>query len=121
MPIGNIAYDVGDCFALSLPDGAVTGATAMELIEHLPVDKVDSFVSEVRRVIRPGGSFICSTPQNSHGDIPLVPWHIKEYSVAELRAILERHFSSVKILSSKSGGRLSEACETGQKMVALCR
>ena len=31
-------------FALSLADGAVTGATAMELIEHLPVDKVDSFV-----------------------------------------------------------------------------
>jgi spore coat polysaccharide biosynthesis protein SpsF (cytidylyltransferase family) len=119
--VGNISYDVGDCFALSLPDGAVTGATAMELIEHLPVDKVDSFVSEVRRVIRPGGSFICSTPQNSHGDIPLVPWHIREYSAAELRAILERHFSSVKILSSKSGGRLSEACETGQKMVALCR
>ena len=93
----------------------------MELIEHLPVDQVDGFISEVRRVIKPGGSFICSTPQNSHGDIPLVPWHVKEYSVAELRAILERHFSSVKILSSKSGGRLSEACESGQKMVALCR
>lgn len=119
--VGNISYDVGDCFALSLPDGAMTGVTAMELIEHLPVDKVDEFVSEVRRVIKPGGSFICSTPQNSHGDIPLVPWHVKEYSVAELRVILERHFSSVKILSSKSGGRLSEACETGQKMVALCR
>jgi len=119
--VENISYDVGDCFALQLADGAVTGATATELIEHLPADKVDSFVSEVRRVIRPGGGFICSTPQNSHGDIPLVPWHIKEYSVAELRAILERHFASVKILSSKSGGRLSEACETGQKMVALCR
>lgn len=119
--VGNIAYDVGDCFALSLPDGAMTGATAMELIEHLPVDKVDSFIGEVRRVIKPGGSFICSTPQNSHGDIPLVPWHIKEYSVAELCAILERHFATVKILSSKSGGRLSEACESGQKMVALCR
>jgi spore coat polysaccharide biosynthesis protein SpsF (cytidylyltransferase family) len=119
--VKNVSYDVGDCFALKLADGAVTGATAMELIEHLPVDKVDSFVGEVRRVIRPGGRFICSTPQNSNGDIPVVPWHVKEYSVAELRAILERHFSSVKILSSKSGGRLSEACETGQKMVALCR
>jgi 2-polyprenyl-3-methyl-5-hydroxy-6-metoxy-1,4-benzoquinol methylase/spore coat polysaccharide biosynthesis protein SpsF (cytidylyltransferase family) len=119
--VDNIAYDVGDCFDLELANGAVTGATAMELIEHLPVDKVDHFVSEVRRVVRPGGSFICSTPQNSHGDIPVVPWHVKEYSVAELRAILERHFSTVKILSSKSGGRLSEACETGQKMVALCR
>lgn len=116
----NISYDVGDCFALSLSDGAVTGATAMELIEHLPVDQVDNFVKEMRRVVKPGGSFICSTPQNSHGDIPVVPWHVKEYSVTELRAILERHFTSVKILSSKSGGRLTE-CETGQKMVALCR
>ena len=111
---------MGDCFALSLADGAVTGATAMELIEHLPVDKVDNFVKEVRRVVAPGGSFICSTPQNSHGDIPVVPWHVKEYSVAELQAILARHFSSVKIFSSKSGGRLTES-ETGQKMVALCR
>ncbi|HET7086089.1 MAG TPA: methyltransferase domain-containing protein [Rhizomicrobium sp.] len=118
--VANIAYGVDDCFALSLGDGAVAGATAMELIEHLPVDQVDNFVKEVRRVVRPGGSFICSTPQNSHGDIPVVPWHVKEYSVAELRAILERHFASVKILSSKSGGRLTE-CETGQKMVALCR
>jgi len=116
----NISYDVGDCFALSLADGAVSGATAMELIEHLPVDQVDDFVKEVRRVVAPGGSFICSTPQNSHGDIPVVPWHVKEYSIAELRALLERHFSTVKILSSKSGGRLTE-CETGQKMVALCR
>jgi spore coat polysaccharide biosynthesis protein SpsF (cytidylyltransferase family) len=116
----NISYDVGDCFALSLADGAVTGATAMELIEHLPVDQVDRFVGEVRRVVAPGGSFICSTPQNSHGDIPVVPWHVKEYSVPELRAILERHFANVKILSSKSGGRLTES-ESGQKMVALCR
>ena len=119
--VENISYDVGDCFALKLGEGAVSGATAMELIEHLPVDKVDGFINEVRRVVRPGGSFICSTPQNSHGDIPVVPWHVKEYSVVELRAILERHFASVKILSSKSGGRLSEACESGQKMVALCR
>jgi spore coat polysaccharide biosynthesis protein SpsF (cytidylyltransferase family) len=119
--VENISYDVGDCFALELGDGAVSGATAMELIEHLPVDKVDGFINEVRRVVRPGGSFICSTPQNSHGDIPVVPWHVKEYSVSELRAILERHFACVKILSSKSGGRLNEACESGQKMVALCR
>jgi spore coat polysaccharide biosynthesis protein SpsF (cytidylyltransferase family) len=118
--VANISYGADDCFALSLPDGAVTGATAMELIEHLPVDQVDSFVKEVRRVVAHGGSFICSTPQNSHGEIPVVPWHVREYSVAELRAILERHFASVKILSSKSGGRLTES-ETGQKMVALCR
>jgi spore coat polysaccharide biosynthesis protein SpsF (cytidylyltransferase family)/SAM-dependent methyltransferase len=116
----NITYAVDNAFGLSLGDGAVTGATAMELIEHLPVDQVDTFVKEVRRVVAPGGAFICSTPQNSHGEIPVVPWHVREYSVAELRAILGRHFASVKILSSKSGGRLTES-ETGQKMVALCQ
>lgn len=118
---GKIAYAVDNAFALSLPDASVTGATAMELIEHLPVDQVDTFVKEVRRVVAPGGRFICSTPQNSHGDIPVVPWHVKEYSVPELRAILGRHFGSVTILSSKSGGRLMEDETGGQKMVALCR
>lgn len=117
---GNIRYAVDNAFGLSLGDGSVSGCTAMELIEHLPVDQVDTFVKEVRRVVKPGGAFICSTPQNSHGEIPVVPWHVREYSAPELRAILERHFGSVKILSSKSGGRLSE-CETGQKMVALCQ
>jgi 2-polyprenyl-3-methyl-5-hydroxy-6-metoxy-1,4-benzoquinol methylase len=116
----NVRYAVDNAFDLSPVDGAFTGATAMELIEHIPLDKVDIFVKEVRRVIAPGGNFICSTPQNSHGEIPVVPWHVKEYSVEEFKAILGRHFARVKIFSSKSGGRLSEE-ETGQKMVALCQ
>ena len=53
--VSNISYDVGDCFSLALDTGAVTGATAMELIEHLPVDQVDNFVKEVRRVVAPRG------------------------------------------------------------------
>jgi 2-polyprenyl-3-methyl-5-hydroxy-6-metoxy-1,4-benzoquinol methylase/spore coat polysaccharide biosynthesis protein SpsF (cytidylyltransferase family) len=116
----NIRYAVDNAFGLSLGDGTVHGATAMEVIEHLPVDQVDTFVKEVRRVVKPGGAFICSTPQNSHGEIPVVPWHVREYSAPELRAILERHFGTVRIFSSKSGGRLAET-ETGQKMVALCQ
>ncbi|HKQ45235.1 MAG TPA: methyltransferase domain-containing protein [Rhizomicrobium sp.] len=116
----NITYAVDNAFGLSLGDGSVSGATAMELIEHLPVDQVDTFVKEVRRVVTPGGLFICSTPQNSHGEIPVVPWHVREYSFSELKAILSPHFHKVKILSSKSGGRLTES-ETGQKMVALCQ
>jgi 2-polyprenyl-3-methyl-5-hydroxy-6-metoxy-1,4-benzoquinol methylase len=116
----NIGYAVDNAFDLSLADSSLTGATAMELIEHIPLDKVDRFVSEVRRVVAPGGSFICSTPQNGHGDIPVVPHHVKEYSVAEFKTILTRHFSRVKIYSSKSGGRLTED-EIGQKMVAFCQ
>jgi 2-polyprenyl-3-methyl-5-hydroxy-6-metoxy-1,4-benzoquinol methylase len=117
---GNVSYAVDNALDLSFADGSVTAATAMELIEHIPLDKVDRFVAEVRRVVAPGGAFICSTPQNSHGDIPVVPHHVKEYSVSEFKEILGRHFSKVKIYSSKSGGRLTEG-EIGQKMVALCQ
>lgn len=53
--------------------------------------------------------------------IPQMAEVVTKYSAPELRAILERHFACVKILSSKSGGRLSEDCDSGQKMVALCR
>lgn len=116
----NIGYAVDNAFALSLRDASVSGVTAMELIEHIPLDKVDVFVREVRRVLAAGGKFICSTPQNSHGDIPVVPHHVKEYSVGEFKAILGRHFPRVKIYSSKSGGPLTEN-EVGQKMVALCQ
>jgi 2-polyprenyl-3-methyl-5-hydroxy-6-metoxy-1,4-benzoquinol methylase len=116
----NIGYAVDNAFALSLDDGSVTGATAMELIEHIPIDKVDTFVGEVRRVVSVGGYFVCSTPQSSYGEIPVVPHHVREYSAAELKSILKRHFSMVKIYSSKSGGRLMEE-EIGQKMVAVCQ
>ena len=57
-------------------------------------------------------------------ELEAVAWYGQRIDAAtdpELRAILERHFASVKILSSKSGGRLSEDCDSGQKMVALCR
>jgi spore coat polysaccharide biosynthesis protein SpsF (cytidylyltransferase family) len=116
----NVRYAVDTAAALGVVAGAVRAPTAMELIEHLPVEQVDTFIKEVRRVVAPGGAFICSTPQNSHGEIPVVPWHVREYSCPELKAILGRHFDTVKILSSKSAGRLSEG-ETGQKMVALCQ
>jgi len=68
----------------------------------------------------PSGRLIRPTPQGSHSDIPAVPWHVKENSALELRAISDRHFISFKIHSPKSGGCLTED-KTGQKMVALCR
>ena len=85
-------------FGLSLARRLGYGATAMEVIEHLPVDQVDTFVKEVRRVVAPGGAFICSTPQNSDGEIPVVPWHVANIPRRTARH-LERDFGTVKILS----------------------
>jgi spore coat polysaccharide biosynthesis protein SpsF (cytidylyltransferase family)/ubiquinone/menaquinone biosynthesis C-methylase UbiE len=116
----NIQYQTADCLALPLGDGAISGATAMELIEHLPLERVDDFVKEMRRVVEPGGTFVCSTPQNAYGDIPVVPCHMKEYSAKEFLSLLGVHFSKIKLYCSKSGGRLVES-DVGQKMVAVCQ
>lgn len=118
--IANISYREGNACTLGFPDQSFDTITGMEIIEHISLDKVKDFVSEVRRVLKPNGIFVCSTPQNSMGSIPVVPWHEKEYSLPEFKIILGRSFPNVKIYGSKSGGSLTED-EYGQKMVAVCR
>ena len=70
----------------------------------------------IRLVIAPGGRLFCSTPQNLFGAIPINPWHLREYSAAEFRAILERHFDEVEIRGAVNGV-LTEG-EVGNNMIA---
>lgn len=52
---------------LPLPDASVDGIHACEIIEHL--FDTDSFLAELRRVLRPGGVLVISTPNlNSMGN-----------------------------------------------------
>ncbi len=71
---------------------------------------------ELRRVLAPGGRLFCSTPQNLFGAIPINPWHLREYSAAEFRTILERHFEEVEIRGAVNGV-LTEG-EVGNNMIA---
>lgn len=118
--VDTITYDVEDACNFSYGDGSFDAAVGMEIIEHIPLDHVHDFVKEIRRVLKPGGVFICSTPQNSMGEIPVVPWHVKEYSVEEFKKILGTYFTNVKIYASKRGGPLTED-EHGEKMLAVCQ
>lgn len=75
---------------------------SLETIEHIPND--DAFVSEVRRVLRPGGLFLCSTPNrrltlpgSAADHRPLNVYHIREYTRGELEAVLRRHFQTVEM------------------------
>ena len=46
--------------ALPLADGALSGVVSLDVIEH--VDRPDVFLSEIDRVVRPGGRLALSTP-----------------------------------------------------------
>ncbi|GEM_PF-1931704 len=111
---GNLAFEQGDACALPFPDDHFTAIVSLETIEH--VEDVEAYCREMRRVLKPGGRFFCSTPQNLFGAIPINPWHLREYNAAEFRAILERHFETVEIRGAVNGV-LTDG-EVGNNMIA---
>jgi SAM-dependent methyltransferase len=66
---------------------------SFEVIEHF--DKVDAFLSEVSRVLNPGGVFIVSTPNRERTPAGVNPFHEKEFDAREFQEVLSRHFQTV--------------------------
>lgn len=61
---------------------------ALQVIEHLEDD--DAFVRHAMAALRPGGRLVLTTP-NRLLTFSDNPWHVREYTAAELRDLLERH------------------------------
>lgn len=90
-------FVVADALSLPISDGGMDVFISLETIEHIKDDI--SFVKEAARVLKPGGFFICSTPNryvtNPGTGIEDRPWnqfHVREYTPDELRALLEPWF-----------------------------
>src|SRR5262249_39028232 len=97
-----LAFAVADARALPLPDARCDVYVSFETIEHIQDDA--AYVREARRVVRPGGLFVCSTPNrallNAGKDLvdaPFNPFHVREYLVGELADRLREVFSEVTL------------------------
>jgi SAM-dependent methyltransferase len=101
-PRPNLHFVQCDARALPLSDGSVDVVTSFETIEHF--DRQDVFVAEVRRVLRPGGCFIVSTPDreiyNPPGSTPN-PFHVHEFDRAEFLDLLHSHFRYVSLIRQR--------------------
>ena len=71
----------------------------------------------MKRVLRPGGKFIVTTP-NASMSLTRNPWHIREYTAAELRSLLGSEFSSVEALGVSGNARVMEYYEQNRRSVA---
>lgn len=83
----------------SIPCRASTfqSISCMETLEH--VQDPDAFLRELTRVLRPDGTLILSTPNRLYSEERHLvnPFHIREYSKDELRALLSNYFGALRV------------------------
>jgi SAM-dependent methyltransferase len=93
---------LGDMTRSDLPDAAFDVVVSIEVLEHVEEDA--RFVSEVSRVLKPGGIFLMTTP---NGDYVANrnPDHKRHYKKNQLADLLKKYFDEVTVEYAIVGGR----------------
>ena len=98
----NLRFQQGDARRLPLPDQAVDAVVSFETLEHFY--EHDLFMAEVRRVLRPAGRLIISSPEAdvySPAGQPANPYHVRELTRAGFAALLGQSFGHVVMLGQR--------------------
>jgi SAM-dependent methyltransferase len=96
----NVDFREGDVQSLDLPDASFDVVCSFETIEHVP-DR-DAFVAEMRRLLRPGGVFLASTPRVERTELrPVNPHHEVELAPADFEALLRTRFGEVELYGQR--------------------
>ena len=104
---GTANFTTGDVCALPFPDRSFDLYASFDTVEH--VADADRFAAEARRVLKPGGTFLCSTPNRvvtnpatGPCDKPFNPFHVREYTAEELTDLLRQRSTRSKSSASRS-------------------
>jgi GT2 family glycosyltransferase/2-polyprenyl-3-methyl-5-hydroxy-6-metoxy-1,4-benzoquinol methylase len=92
-----IEFKIGNVSNIPIEKEKIDVIVSFETIEHVSESDQSKFIREVKRILKPEGLFIVSTPN------PLVypkgnPFHLKELSLEEFRGLLRKHFFQVELL-----------------------
>ena len=97
----NLIFQQGSAEQIPVDDNQFDVVVSFETIEHIPETIQKKFLQEARRVLRPDGILVISTPdkalysdeRNYHNK-----FHIKEFYYDEFQSFLQSTFSQVEIL-----------------------
>lgn len=99
----NLRFVIGDALALPVPDASVDVVTCFEALEHFA--EQEAFLDEVRRVLRPDGVILVSTPDRDIYSPPGAtpnPFHVRELSRTEFMALLTARFAYVALARQRA-------------------
>lgn len=98
----NLEFRSGSADKIPIEESAFFDVvTSFETIEHLPEEKQVAFLNDIKRVIKPEGLCLISTPNKLlYSDIANFSneFHLKEFYIDEFRDFLTRFFKNVRIL-----------------------
>lgn len=106
----NVKLRLYDGVKIPFGDDSFDVVFALQVIEH--VHQLDSWLGEIERVCRPGGTILFTTPNRTHrvmdGERPWNRFHLIEWTAQELDDLLADHFIHIP-----------EAAETKQAAVSV--
>lgn len=99
--------------ALPVRSAVADLVVGLQVVEHLW--DVPSFLEECRRVLRPGGRLVVTTPNREvfspglgRGERPTNPFHVEEFDAAQLVGLAQGHgFVTVRVAGLHHGPRLA--------------
>jgi SAM-dependent methyltransferase len=110
--VANFELIISDGTNLPMESASVDVAFSDQLMEHLHPDDAAAQLREIARVLRPGGKYVCITPNRVTGphdvsrsfDDHATGFHLREYSAHDLRRLfLDSGFAAVEFYAGGKG------------------
>jgi len=98
----------------SIESNSFDTIVSFQVIEHIKDDR--KFLEEIWRVLKPGGKAIITTP-NKNKSLTRNPWHIREYTAGELKALADPIFDKVELSGITGNDKVWEYYELNRKSV----
>ncbi|RXK57433.1 class I SAM-dependent methyltransferase [Lacibacter luteus] len=96
--VQNLEYLLGRADAIPLEDASVDMVVSFETLEHH--DKHHEMIAEIKRVLKPEGILIISTPEKKYYSDERKysnPFHVKELYQDEFKELISNYFSHVNM------------------------
>ena len=90
-----LRFNIYDGSSLPYDDESIDVVVSMQVIEH--VKDYFSYLKDIKRVLKPSGIAVLSTPNKKTMISGINPYHYKEFALDELQDDLEKVFGSVEI------------------------